>query len=266
MPSWTFSTVLCQHVCTWHRQNRKGRYKETTKAASQQCYPDSCHIAHISYRCEIWIFTYAIFWGRTLWVRRIANSRLTRKFAVLYLSSGWNFLREILIPTPRKSVCLWHEQKQKPWESIAFLVLGDAGVRTYRQCPMTVNGEYCGLLLKIVKGLQGGSITGKENSTELASNYTRVIDWAQRGRMGMTESPEYLIKSPPTYCLHQSHPEVLRCCRYDHSPNYRATGQAAGERKQPQTFSKWINKRKLFSLFLRLALLWHRYVMHPAFE
>ena len=74
---------------------------------------------------------------------------------------------------------------------------------------LQVNVEYCGLLLKIAKDLGGGSITGKENSTELACNYTKVIDWPQRGGMGVTESPEYLVKSPPTYCIHHSHPEVL---------------------------------------------------------
>lgn len=152
-----------------------------------------------------------------------------------------------------------------------------AGVCSCRQCPAEVNGEYCSLQLKIAKGLgwwggwgvgggEEGSIGEKENSTKLACNYTKVIDCPQRGGVGVTESPEYLIKCPPTYCIHHSHPENLRCCRYDHIPNYRVTGQAAGGRKQPQTFSKGTNKHELFSLFLRLALLWHRHEVHAAFQ
>lgn len=141
-----------------------------------------------------------------------------------------------------------------------------AGICTCRQRPTEVNGEYCSLQSKIAKGLGSGSRGGKKKSIKLACNYTKVVDWPQCGGVGVTEIPEYLIKCPPTYCIHYSHPENLRCCRYDHIPNYRVTGQAAGGRKQAQTFSKWTNKPELFSLFLRLALLWHRHEVHAAFQ
>lgn len=220
MPSRKFSTVLCQHACTWRRQNRKGRYQETTKAASQHCYPDSCHLAHRSavHRKSEYLSVPSSEVGCFGW-DGLPNSRLMRKLAVLQLSAGKAFLREILIPTLRKSVWLCYEQGRKPWERIAFPVHSDAGVRTCWQCPMAVNGKRCSLMLKIPKGLAGGSIIRKENSTELACNYTKVIDRPQQGGMGVTEILEYLIKSPPTYCVHHSHLEILRCCRYDHIPN-----------------------------------------------
>lgn len=123
----------------------------------------------------------------------LPNSGLMRKSEVLRLSAGQNFLREIPIPTLRKSVCFCCGQRQKPWEMTAFLVHGVAGVCTDRQCPMAADGENCSLLFKIARGFGGGGITGKENSTELACNYTKAIDWPQRGGLGVTESPEYLI-------------------------------------------------------------------------
>lgn len=85
------------------------------------------------------------------------------------------------------------------------------------------------------------STTGIVNSTELGCNYTKVINLPQQGGMGITESPEYLIKSP-TFCIHHSHPKVLRCCRYDHSPNYRVTGQDTGKKKLASDLQQ-INKQ-----------------------
>lgn len=123
----------------------------------------------------------------------LLHSGLTRKSEVLRLSAGQNFLREILILTLRKSVCLCRGKRQKPWERIAFPVHSVAGVCTDRQCPMAVGSEYCSLLLKIARGFGGGGITEEENSTELVCNYTKVIGLPQQGGLGVTESPEYLI-------------------------------------------------------------------------
>lgn len=166
-------------------------------------------------------------------------------------AAGWDISGEVEVdplPRSRLTVQSWHFVLQH-WAQFP-----QGSSDTDREKEQAVShGSKWGILQVIVstaKGLGGGSTAGKENRTQLASNYTRVIVWPQRGSVGVTESPEYPIKPPPACCSHRRHPEVLRCCRYDHSPNYRVTGQATGERKQPQTFWKGTHKHELFGVLL----------------
>lgn len=66
----------------------------------------------------------------------LPKSKLARKFAVLHLSIGWNFLIEALIPTLKKSLWPSLEQRQKLWERMVVLVLvyvGSAGNVLWQQ-------------------------------------------------------------------------------------------------------------------------------------
>lgn len=231
MPSRRFFTLLCQLACTWHRWCRKG---DTKRPLKQPVITVTLHFPQISFQCEIRTFISISFWGRVFWVKRIAKEQTGKEIC------STSFKYWVKFPHRSSHTNIKEESLAQPWAETKTLRKDgcvSAGVcRICRQCLVTAKGEYCSLILKLQKVWGEEALLGKN---KFACNYTKVLDWPQWGGVGVTENPECLIKSPPTCGIHQNHPKALRRCRNNHGRNYRATGQAAGGRKQLQIFSKW---------------------------